>query len=236
LKLIRTHLTYANVVATISLFLVLGGATAFAAKQLAAHSVGTRQLKANAVTAAKIKDGAVTGNEIARGTIEASDLAPSATPPLPPPPLVKHTLVATSQKPFPLAGAATASTYAFDNPDFSQAAGEDLLYLGSITATFDANCLAPREFTAVLVEDNPAALGGEDVLGTAFGEDHLAALGTVTAQFGIRTNGHLTDLGTAKTRNHAFSIRLNRIFCGTGSPSTATATATGAKLEIVGLP
>src|ERR1700712_5725601 len=51
---ISAHLTYANVVATLCLFLVLGGGAAFAATQLPRNSVGTAQLRAGAVTAGKI--------------------------------------------------------------------------------------------------------------------------------------------------------------------------------------
>ena len=50
---VRRHLTYANVAATLALFLALGGA-AYAATQLPKNSVGTKQLKKGAVTAAKI--------------------------------------------------------------------------------------------------------------------------------------------------------------------------------------
>jgi hypothetical protein len=50
---LRRHLTYANVAATLALFLALGGA-AYAATQLPKNSVGTKQLKSGAVTAAKI--------------------------------------------------------------------------------------------------------------------------------------------------------------------------------------
>lgn len=50
---LRRHLTYANVAATLALFLALGGA-AYAATQLPRNSVGTRQLRAEAVTAGKI--------------------------------------------------------------------------------------------------------------------------------------------------------------------------------------
>jgi hypothetical protein len=50
---LRRHLTYANVAATLALFLALGGA-AYAATQLARNSVGTAQLRAGAVTAGKI--------------------------------------------------------------------------------------------------------------------------------------------------------------------------------------
>lgn len=60
MKRLRTNLTYANVVATLALFLVIAGGSAFAASQLAKNSVGSKQIKKNAVTAAKIKNGAIT--------------------------------------------------------------------------------------------------------------------------------------------------------------------------------
>jgi hypothetical protein len=50
---VRRHLSYANVVASLALFLALGGA-AFAATQLPRNSVGTGQLKPEAVTSGKI--------------------------------------------------------------------------------------------------------------------------------------------------------------------------------------
>ena len=56
-------LTYANVMATIAVFIALGGAS-YAATQLPRNSVGSRQLKSNAVTTAKIKRGAVTGTKV----------------------------------------------------------------------------------------------------------------------------------------------------------------------------
>jgi hypothetical protein len=54
LKTLRGKLTYANVISTLCLFLVLGGASAFAATQLAKNSVGAKQLKKGAVTPAKL--------------------------------------------------------------------------------------------------------------------------------------------------------------------------------------
>ena len=66
---LRKHLTYSNVISTICLFLLLGGATAIAAGQLGKNSVGSKQLKKNAVTAAKIKKNAVTGAKIKKDTI-----------------------------------------------------------------------------------------------------------------------------------------------------------------------
>lgn len=54
---ISNHLSYANVTATIALFVALGG-TAFAAISLPADSVGTAQLAPGSVTAAKLHAGA----------------------------------------------------------------------------------------------------------------------------------------------------------------------------------
>lgn len=55
---IRSKLTYANVISTLCLVLVLGGGTAYAASQLEKESVGTKQLAKEAVNLAKIKKGA----------------------------------------------------------------------------------------------------------------------------------------------------------------------------------
>jgi hypothetical protein len=82
----RPRLTYANVVATLALFIAIGGASAFAASQLGKNTVGTKQLKKNSVTTAKIKKQAITGAKVKNGTltgtqINASTLGtvPSAT-------------------------------------------------------------------------------------------------------------------------------------------------------------
>lgn len=75
MKAIRSRLTYANVMSSIAVFLVIGGATAFAASQLEKNSVGAKQLKKNAVTAAKIKKNAVTGAKVKDGSLTTVDLA-----------------------------------------------------------------------------------------------------------------------------------------------------------------
>lgn len=69
MKQIRKRLTYANVMSSIAVFLVLGGATAVAAGQLGKNSVGTKQLKANAVTAAKIKKNAITAAKVKKNAV-----------------------------------------------------------------------------------------------------------------------------------------------------------------------
>ena len=69
MKQIRKRLTYANVMSSIAVFLVLGGA-AIAAVQLPQNSVGAKQLKKQAVTTAKLKNNAVTGAKANESTFE----------------------------------------------------------------------------------------------------------------------------------------------------------------------
>ena len=107
MKQIRKRLTYANVMSSIAVFLVLGGA-AVAATQLPKNSVGTKQLKKNAVTKAKIKKNAVTTakikndavtgakvNEGTLGTVPSANLANSIPPAEP-----THLVGAPGEPPF----------------------------------------------------------------------------------------------------------------------------------------
>jgi hypothetical protein len=70
---LRGRLTYANLMATIAVFIALGGAS-YAAVRLPKNSVGTKQIKKGAVTGAKIKNGAVTGAKIKNGTINGAKI------------------------------------------------------------------------------------------------------------------------------------------------------------------
>ncbi len=74
MKTIRSKLTYANVMSTIAVFLLLGGGAAFAASKLGKNSVGTKQIKNNAVTAAKIKKGTITGAQIKSGSLSGTQV------------------------------------------------------------------------------------------------------------------------------------------------------------------
>lgn len=74
MKFVRKRLTYANVMSSIAVFLVLGGATAIAATHLGKNSVGTKQLKNNSVTTKKIKKNAVTGAKVKDGSLTGADI------------------------------------------------------------------------------------------------------------------------------------------------------------------
>lgn len=80
MRQIKKRLTYANVMSSIAVFLVLGGGAAFAASQLGKNSVGAKQLKKNAVTTAKIKKGAVTGAKVKPGSLTASNFKAGQLP------------------------------------------------------------------------------------------------------------------------------------------------------------
>jgi len=67
---IRKRLTYANVMSSIAVFLVLGGGAAYAAKK-----VGSNELRGGAVTTTKIKRSAVTRSKIKAKAISTAKLA-----------------------------------------------------------------------------------------------------------------------------------------------------------------
>jgi hypothetical protein len=65
---IRTRLTYANVVASLALFLALGGVS-YAAVTLPKNSVGSKQIRPNAVTSSKVKDGSLLSKDFKAGQL-----------------------------------------------------------------------------------------------------------------------------------------------------------------------
>lgn len=73
------QLSYSNVIATIALFIALGGAAVAAG--LPKNSVGANQLKKGAVTAAKLKKAAVTSGKLAPKAVIAGKLGPNAVLP-----------------------------------------------------------------------------------------------------------------------------------------------------------
>ncbi len=80
MRTIRSKMTYANVIATLALFIAIGGATAFAASKLAKNSVGTSQLKNGAVTAAKVKSGSLLASNFAAGQLPAGKTGAAGAP------------------------------------------------------------------------------------------------------------------------------------------------------------
>jgi hypothetical protein len=76
--MIGKHLTYANVVATLALFIALGMGSAYAASQLGPKSVGAKQLRPGAVTADKLRKQAVTAPKIEALAVKQGKVANGA--------------------------------------------------------------------------------------------------------------------------------------------------------------
>ena len=73
---VRKHLTYSNVVATLALFIALGGSS-YAALTLPKNSVGSKQLRAKAVGSSELRSRAVRGRHIAADSVTTSKLSRS---------------------------------------------------------------------------------------------------------------------------------------------------------------
>ena len=84
MKQIRRQLTYANVMSSLAVFLILGGATAFAAikkvgaNEIKANSIKTGKIVKEAVTKGKIKNGAVSESKLADGAVTTNKIADNA--------------------------------------------------------------------------------------------------------------------------------------------------------------
>ncbi len=75
------RLSYSNIMATIAVFVALGG-TSYAALNLPRNSVKTKQIAPNAVRAKNLAQGAVTRAKIKHYAVGARQLAPGAIGPL----------------------------------------------------------------------------------------------------------------------------------------------------------
>jgi hypothetical protein len=74
MKWIRSHLSFANTISLIALFVALGG-TSLAAVSLSKNSVGAKQIKKDAVRASEIKRNAVGASEIRSNAVASGDVA-----------------------------------------------------------------------------------------------------------------------------------------------------------------
>src|SRR5215217_3881452 len=63
LRSLRDRLTYSNVMATVAVFVALGG-TSYAAITLPRNSVGTNQIRSNAVSSSKVKNRSLAARDL----------------------------------------------------------------------------------------------------------------------------------------------------------------------------
>jgi hypothetical protein len=109
---LRRHLTYANVISTVCLFLVLGGGAAFAATKLAKSSVGTEQLKGEAVTKGKMAPNSVNSKKVVDGSLTGEDIASSTLGKVPSATNAEHADSATTAGSANSASSATNASHA----------------------------------------------------------------------------------------------------------------------------
>jgi hypothetical protein len=74
---IRAHLSYANVMATVAVFIALGG-TSYAVTQLPRNSVGAKQIRSDAVGKSELGRSAVRSKAIRDRSVALRDISPAA--------------------------------------------------------------------------------------------------------------------------------------------------------------
>jgi hypothetical protein len=209
---------------TVFAFAVLAGGTAIAAQQLGKNSVGKKQLKANAVTTAKIKkaavtkakikDGAVDGAKVQDGSLAAANLNLADLP--------FSRIVHKAQGSATVAIGTTPAIFPLDGASYTQEAGRDDLYSGSLEITFQPGCEQPRDADAYLAIDapDPVEASGNEIVG--FGSTEDDAGGTVTKVLRLG-GGEVAGarLQQATAVNHTLSLVVEAD-CKTGSGATAT--------------
>ena len=74
---LRSHLSYANVMATIAVFVALGG-TSYAVASLPRDSVGSKQIRSNAVGRSEVRKGAIMTRQVRDRSIALKDISRAA--------------------------------------------------------------------------------------------------------------------------------------------------------------
>jgi hypothetical protein len=183
---LRRHLTYANVISTLCLFLVFGGGAAFAATKLAKSSVGTEQLKGEAVTKGKMAPNSVNSKKVVNGSLTGEDIASSTLGKVPNATNAEHADSATTAG---SANSASTATNASHATSADTAANAEKL---------DGH--SPSEFGAVLIA-NPDLFMAE-----LEAEAYFSVSGSALAQATIK--GAPTILPNRKFRASEFAIHL----------------------------
>jgi hypothetical protein len=243
MKSARTRLTYANVISTLGVFLLLAGGTAIAAKQLGKKTVGAKQLKSNAVTTAKIKKAAVTKVKIKDGAIDSTKLADgSVTSAKIVDGAVTGAKIAVGSTVFSQRVARLSSNAAvpfaastvYPVGSYTQNAGEDNQVLAAYDVRFGAGCAPPRSAVAYLLMDsaNPAAPMAQEIIGFAFGQDSGSGQSTRRFDFPPFTAA-LNSMNRTAPRaatSHTFHILL----LGGGCSAGAGVDMVGALVDVIG--
>jgi len=197
LRLLGRRLTYANVVATIALFLALGGGAVWAAQhnskkigtgKLKPNAITAGKIKANAVTQSKIRKNAVTGEKLRAGAVDFTKLAAGT-----------NIVAAAISSPTAVAGQ-SAVTVSFPTPiSFTPAAGS--VYLMSVEAIGSGLARSGSEPCRVTVVPlvNGAEWGGVSPLVLSAFEPTAEAPSGIVPVTGETSPIGLTQTGTTQT-------------------------------------
>jgi methionine-rich copper-binding protein CopC len=232
------RLTYANVISTLALFLVLTGGAAYAAhRYLTKKSVGTPQLKANAVTTSKIKANSITTRKIKKIAVSSEKLKENA---------VSTEKLAdkavTGEKidletvPFARvvhrAGSGTTVSlksgelviYPLESPGYTQKPHEDDSFLGALDVTFSPACKGQRSVEGIVLLDvsNPLAATTFDIVAEGKVEENPGS-GGASRRVELNSNGvsSPTRFEPGSPKSHTLSL-IAESHCETGSGVTAT--------------
>jgi hypothetical protein len=235
-KRVGRSLSYANVMSSIAVFLVLGGATAFAAgkigpHQLKANAVTTPKIKANAVTTRKIKKNAVTTGKIKDKAIKSEKLddnavttAKIANGSVTGPKIDASTMPfgqivqearGSSTKALP---EATLTVYPLQSNTYTQPAGRDDTYVAQIEVVIPGSCTGTRKITAGLLVDpaDPTAATAAELVAPRTIED--TGTNPLTTRISI---GPAASFQPAKATSHSLYL-VAVASCETGAGITAT--------------
>jgi hypothetical protein len=198
LRAVLRRLTYANVIATLALFLALGGGAVWAANKQAAkvgtgklkpNAVTAGKIKANAVTQAKIRENAVTNAKIREGAVNFGKIAAGTN------------VIASASASSIAVNGATAVPVSFSGPlTFTPAAGS--VYMMSVEARSSNLARSGAETCRVQVIPtvNGAEWGGAPLVVSAFEATGEAPTGTIpaaglTSPVGLAATGQTQTIG-----------------------------------------
>lgn len=244
MKNLRPRLTYANVMSSIAVFLLLGGGAAIAAKNaLPKKSVGPKQLKRNAVTTAKLKknavstakirnaavttaklrDGAVNGAKVADGSIGGAEINSASTP------FGRNVYEARGNVAMPVGD--NFAIYPLANPTYVQDADRDDVYMGAVDLTFLPSCEAPRDAAAYILVDtkdvnNPTE---DEVVSYGRIEESAAGLSNRRINIGPYIGGVRFQPGAPAAHTLQLYVEAN---CGGASTGV---TATFGAVDVIGI-
>lgn len=234
---IRRHVTFANVLSTLTLFVVLAGGSAVAANQLAKDSVGSKQLKKNSVGAAKIKKNAVTTAKLKKNSVTPAKVKPAS---LGDPDLgagvpfahIVEKFRSSLALPVPNEAGPKLTVLPF-SASYTQEAGRADKYVGYVDVSLSPSCVS-REIVAILMLDpeNPTEIGLATISSVA-GVGGLFELGSAASAERINIGPYPlggTRVGppTATPHNLVIAVKSK---CGSGEGVSIT----GAGIDVIGV-